>query len=131
MLLLPWYSFGRRPRSRSLPYYSHHSRETTYLPTVLRSKIGGLKLTQHCRDFYKRQVKTSAGKPSEDLPLMGREESEVCFQSASRLQTHLFFLYSTFGAEWPCTLNTLFAPQAYRHFGGMPPSMHTIDGVET
>ena len=23
--------------------------------------------------------------PSEDLPLMGREESEVCFQSASRL----------------------------------------------
>ena len=46
-----------------------------------------------------RPIKTSAGRPSEDLPLMGREVSEVCFQSASRLQTHLFIFNSTSGAE--------------------------------
>jgi len=61
--------------------------------TCLQCSVAKLvvKLSQHCREFYKRPVKISAGKPSEDLPIMGREVSEVCFQSAGRLQTHLFF----------------------------------------
>ncbi len=36
------------PAEQSLPYHSHHSHRTTHLPTVLRSKMGALKLSQQC-----------------------------------------------------------------------------------
>ena len=81
--------------------------------------------------FIKRPVKTSVGGPSEDLPLMDREESEVWFTSCKQFVNTPLSFYSTFGAELPTTSECSFDATSSLYFGGMPPSIHTIDGVET
>ena len=113
------------------PYHSHHSHKTTHLPTALRSKMSGVKSSQQGWEFYKRPVKTSAGKPSEDLPLMGREESEVWFTSCKQFVNTPLSFYSTFGAKLPTTSECSFEATNFLCFEEMPPSMHIIDGVET
>ena len=132
VLLLPWYSFGRRPTKAVSPLSLVPLPQNNYLPTVLCSKMSGLKLSHQWWEFYKRPVKTSVGRPSEDLPLMGREESEVWITSCINAGcNHTSVFYSTFGAELPATLVCSFDATNSQYFGGMPPSMHTINGVET
>ena len=130
VLLLPWYSFGRCLRS-SHSLITRTTSTTTHLPTALRSNVSALKFSHQWWEFYKRPVKTSAGRPSEDLTLMGREESEVWFTSCKQFVNTPLTFYSTSGAELPATSECSFDATNSRYFGGMPPSMHTIDGVET
>ena len=65
-------SFGRRPLQLVYPFHSHHFLKTTYLPTALRSKMRGLKLSHRGESFIKRPVKTSAGRAVRRLALNGQ-----------------------------------------------------------
>ncbi len=46
------------------------------------------------------------------LALNGQRGIRSVFSICKQVANTPLLFYSTFGAEWPCTLNTLFAPQA-------------------
>ena len=120
------------PAEQSLPYHSQHFHKTTHLPTVLRSKMSALKLSHQWWEFYKTPGQDFSRQAVRRLAPMGREESEVWITSCINTGcNHTSVFYSTFGAEWPATSVCSFDATNSRYFGGMPPSMHTIDGVET
>ena len=110
----------------SLPYHSHHFHKTTHLPTELRSKMSGLKLSQHCWDFYKRLVKTSAGRAVRRLAINGQRVSEVWFTSCKQFVNTPLSFYSTFGAELPASSECPCDATISQYFGGMPPGMHIM-----
>ena len=68
---------GEDRQGRSLPYHSYHSHNTTHLPIVLRSKMSGLNCLNTVESFINARSRLQSAGPSEDLPLVGREEKEV------------------------------------------------------
>ena len=131
VLLFPWHSFGRcLQSSHSLITRTTSTKQHTCLQFSVAKWVCWNCLTSG-ESFIKRPVKTPAGRPSEDLPLMGREESEVWFTSCKQFVNTPLLFYSTFGAELPTTSECSFDATNSLYIGGMPPSMHTVDGVET
>ena len=131
VLLLPWYSFGRRPQGcLSLITRTTPAKQHTCLQLSVAKWVDWNCLTSG-ESFINAQSRLQPAGPSEDLPLMGREESEVWFTSCKQFVNTPLSFYSTFGADLPTTSECSFDAKSSLYFGGMQPRSHRIDGVET
>ena len=106
------------------------TKQHTFLQFSVAKKVDWNCLSS-AESFINARSRLQLDKPSEDLPLVGREESEVWFTSCKQFVNTPLSFYSTFGAELPTTSECFVVATNSPYFGEMPPSMHTIDGVET